>query len=127
MHQSEPHATATESMVPSTTNSLDQGFSFVELLVTITLIGIFAAIVAIGVGGFRAEAAESVCASDQRHLWTAAEAYFQQNETTTIPATGADNDRYERTLADDGFLRMVSDRHDLEASGATTPQGGSPC
>ena len=105
----------------------DDGFSFVELLVTITLLGILASIVAFGVGGLRAQAAESTCEADQRILWTAAESYFYENETTVIPATGADLDRYERTLADDGFLRAASNNFDLDADGTTTPGEDSPC
>lgn len=105
----------------------DGGFSFVEVLVTMTILGILATIVAFGVGGIRAEAASSTCEADQRMLWTASEAYFNQNETTTILATGADHDAVERTLLEDGFLRRMSDVHDLDANGVTTPEANSPC
>ena len=111
----------------TTRDRRDDGLSLVELLVTITLLGILASIVAFGVGGLRADAAASTCEADQRILWTAAESYFAQNKTDTILATGADADRYERTLEHDGFLRAVSDNLDLDADGSTTPEGNSPC
>lgn len=105
----------------------DDGFSLLELLVTITLLGILATIVTFAVGGLRAEAAESACAGDERTLWVAAESYFVQNETDVIPPTGVDDDRYERTLVADGFLRDASSNYDLDENGATTPEGTSPC
>ena len=86
-HQPDP---STEQRV----DTADRGFSLVELLVIIVILGILATIVAFGVRGIRAEAADSTCNADERILWTAAESYFNQNETDTIPATGIDDDRY---------------------------------
>lgn len=109
------------------TDTVDHGLSLIELLVIIVILGILATIVAFGVGSIRAEAAESTCNADEQILWTAVESYFNQSETDTIPATGIDHDRYERTLTVAGFLPMTSDQHDLDATGATTPRGSSPC
>jgi hypothetical protein len=40
---------------------------------------------------------------------------------------GTNSDHVGQTLAADGLLRDVSTNHDLDATGAATPEGNSPC
>jgi prepilin-type N-terminal cleavage/methylation domain-containing protein len=103
------------------------GFTLIELLIVIVILGILATVVVFAVGGVTARGETSVCASDERTLATAVEAYFGEFETVTIPATGSGNDRYEATIADAGFLRDVSELWDLDAAGELTPQAGTVC
>lgn len=105
----------------------DLGFSLLEIIFIILIAGILSGIVVYSVSGMTASAAESTCGPERRILLTATEAYFHQLETSSVPATGTDADRYERTLRDAGFLRSVSDNFDLDATGALTPETDSPC
>lgn len=116
------HTTATSPDRPA-----DLGFSLLEVLLICMIAGILASIVVFSVSGMTASASLSTCAVERRIVVTATEAYRHQLETATIPATGTDDDRYERTLVDGGFLRSTSDLFDLDTDGNLTPEGDSPC
>ncbi len=105
----------------------DQGYTLVELIVVILILGLLTTAVIVAVGGMRADAAESRCAADRRTLAVAAEAHQAEDGIDPIPATGVDHDRFERTLVDAGLLRTVSTIHDLDAEGVVRPEGTSPC
>lgn len=105
----------------------DQGFTLVEVLLVIMVLGLLSAIVVATMGGFRADAAEAGCAADRRVLDTSAEAYLAQLATKTIPATGATPDRYELTLVAERFLARVSALYDLDASGNVVVAVDSSC
>lgn len=98
-----------------------------ELILVVVILGVLASVVIFAVSDVRADAAESGCGMDDRTLGTAAEAYFAQSGSAAIPATGTDDDRFERTLVDGGYLREISSYYDLDASGAAAVEGGSPC
>lgn len=105
----------------------DEGFTLIELVLVVLILGLLTSVVVIAVGGIRADAAESGCAADHRTLAVAAEAHRAQYRGIPIPATGTDHDRFERTLVDAGLLRAVSVIHDLDAGGSIHPEGNSPC
>jgi prepilin-type N-terminal cleavage/methylation domain-containing protein len=105
----------------------DSGFSLIELLVVILILGILAAVVVLAIGVFRDDAEDSACPADFRNLITASEAYFVQFDTTTIPQANATGDGYEQTLVDVGLARQVSQWYDLEADGELAVPAGSPC
>lgn len=106
----------------------DRGFTLVELVVVILILGMLASTVVMSISGMRTEAADTGCHSDRRLVATATEAFFAHNVgTDAIPATGVGNDRFEQTLVDGGFVRAVSEYHDLDAHGVVSPQEGSPC
>ncbi len=108
------------------TKQQDEGFSLIELLLVIVVLGILATVVVVSVGGFTSEAQDTGCKSDSHILVTAVEAYFAQRHTQTILGDGSP-DSYEKTLATEGFLRAPSTLHDLDASGALKQVTGSPC
>ena len=95
----------------------DTGFSLIELLVVIVVLGILAAVVVASVGGFKSEAEDSACDSDAQILATSVEAFFAQRSTNTIPASDLSPDGFERTLEAEGFLRDPSIYYDLNADG----------
>jgi prepilin-type N-terminal cleavage/methylation domain-containing protein len=79
------------------------GFTLVELLVVIVILGVLAAIVVFAVGGITDRGTRSACQSDLKTVEVAEEAYFAQNDSyTDIPglvtakllktAPGTDND-----------------------------------
>lgn len=108
-------------------DSRSEGFSLIELLIVIVILGILAAVVVAAVGGFTEEAEETRCESDAHTLQTASEAYFAQRDATTILGTGTTADRYEKTLVAGGFFRDVSSLHDLAADGRLVEVAGAPC
>lgn len=105
----------------------DSGYTVLELILVVLVIGMMTSVVIFAVTGMRADAAGSGCAADRRSLATAAEAYFAEHGSDPIPATGSDHDRYERTLVDAGLLWAVSTSHDLDATGAIDHEGTPPC
>jgi prepilin-type N-terminal cleavage/methylation domain-containing protein len=95
----------------------DQGFTLIEVLLVIVILGILATVVVASVGGFTAEAEESSCAADAHTLHNATEAFFAQRSTQSIPAFDASPDGYEKTLVAEGFLRSPSAYHDVLSDG----------
>jgi prepilin-type N-terminal cleavage/methylation domain-containing protein len=61
----------------------DGGFTLVELLIVIVILGILAAIVVFAVGGITDKGKASACKSDVKTIETAEEAYFAKNGTYT--------------------------------------------
>jgi len=126
LHHHLPTPTTTRpATVPATAD--DQGFSLIELIVVVMILGIMASAVVVAVSGMRADAADSRCAADRRTLAVAAEAYLAEYSTDPLPASGIGHDRFERRLVDTGFLRAVSTIHDIDAAGVVQPEGTSPC
>ncbi len=105
----------------------DGGYTLIELILVVLILGILAAVVSLTITGMRTEAAESGCDTDVRQLGVAVEAYFAEQRVDTIPASGTDHDRFERTLVDSGLLRAASTLHDLDAAGVIIPQEPSSC
>lgn len=57
----------------------DGGFSLVELLIVIVVLGILAGIVMFGVAGFRQDASNSACKAEMKTISVAATAYLAKN------------------------------------------------
>jgi prepilin-type N-terminal cleavage/methylation domain-containing protein len=93
----------------------DKGFTLVELLIVIVILGILATVTVFAVRGITDQGKTSACEADQKTLETAVEAYFAQNGSSTI--TGGDA---EATLVSQGFLRSASSKFNVSASGALT-------
>lgn len=65
------------------TRRADEGFTLVELLIVIIILGILAAIVVFAVGGITDHGQTSACKQDAKSLESAEEAYFAQNSSYT--------------------------------------------
>lgn len=67
-------------------NKQDKGFTLVELLIVIVILGILAAVTVFAVRGITQDAQESSCATEQKTIETAIEAYNADNRTdaTTV-------------------------------------------
>ena len=109
------------------TKQHDEGFSLIELLLVIVVLGILAVVVVSSIGGFRAEAEDASCEADAHILATSTEAYFAQHRVQAIPDADGSLDGHERTLGAEGFLRSPSALYDLDAAGQLVQVADSPC
>jgi prepilin-type N-terminal cleavage/methylation domain-containing protein len=101
------------------------GFTLIEVLIVIVVLGILATLVVFSVRGITNRGQAAACNEDARILATAVEAYFAQEGGGTIVATGADDQRFERTLQSAEFVRDLSDYWNVAAEGYL--QGVAPC
>lgn len=95
----------------------DKGFTLVELLIVIVILGILATVTVFAVQGITDQGKESTCAADKKTYEVAVEAYWAQN--SAWPANDA-------ALVSGGFLRAESDNYNVGTNGAVTVQSGSP-
>ena len=108
------------------TRPRSSGFSLVELLVVVALLGIVAAITVFIVRGASESSQERACAADGQTVEKAADYYFAQNQVDVIPATGVGPDRFEQTLVDAQLLATTSTYFDVSQDGTVSPTG-DPC
>ncbi len=94
----------------------EEGFTLVELLVVIVILGILAAIVVFAVGGVKDKGQTASCATDASSLSAAEEAYFSQNNAYT-----ADQD----LLVKGGFIHAPSALHTIVLKPATADSAAS--
>jgi prepilin-type N-terminal cleavage/methylation domain-containing protein len=105
----------------------DAGFSLVELLVVLVVLGILATVVVFAVRGLVDESEAAVCDSEQQTVGRAVESWFAKNQSVTVPATGVGPDRYEQTLVEAGLIRSTSTIFDMTDDGSLIPSAGSQC
>lgn len=91
----------------------DKGFTLVELLIVIVILGILATVTVFAVRGITGKGQENAEATDLRAMETAAEAYYLQN---------GDNPPDEATLGDPvlGLMKGESSLHDYILNGDGT-------
>lgn len=108
-------------------NKKDKGFTLVELLIVIVILGILATVTVFAVRGITNQGQASACNADQKTLQTAVEAYFAQNGGTTIAtattATATAGVTAEDTLVLRGLLVSPSGNYNVDASGKLTFEG----
>lgn len=105
-------------------NERDNGFSLIELLIVIVILGLLSVVVVLAVGNTTSNAEDSACTADKHVLITATEAFFAQRAVEVIPDAGGD-EGYEQTLVDEQFMRQTSVYYDLEADGSLLAVGGT--
>ncbi|MBP9715542.1 MAG: type II secretion system protein [Candidatus Pacebacteria bacterium] len=82
-----------------------RGFTLLELLVVVAIIGILSAIVLTSIATSRAKSIDSLIQQNLRTVQTQAEVYFQNNKTYTINSNGSDAAAYPCSSAST-FLGM---------------------
>ncbi len=101
----------------------DHGFSLVELLVVIVILGILAGVVVFAVGGITDRGETSACRTDAQTIITAIESYRAKNGSTTRPT--------ESQLVSGGFLASQSTYYNWSSWNSANqpqlrPQTGAP-
>ncbi len=105
----------------------ERGFSMIELLIVIVILGILASVAVFAVRGTTNNAQENGCQLEHRALVSAAEAYMTRERRVDIEPTGVGPDRYERTLADLNYFAEPSELYDIQGDGSLVIPADSPC
>jgi len=106
--------------------SAERGFTLIEILIVIVLLGVLSVITVFAVRGITDRGEKNSCLTDGQTLERVAEYYIAESGGNAIPATGLGVDRFEQTLVDAKLLNDVSTFHDLAADG-TIVSTGTPC
>ena len=75
--------------IEETSSNKDKGFTLVELLIVIVILGILATVTVFAVRGITDKGQTSACNTDKTTLQTATEAYFAQYGGTQIASSSA--------------------------------------
>lgn len=67
----------------------ERGFTLVELLIVVTILGILAAVVTVSMIGLTSTAKANACAEEARTVQTAMDAMMAKNNLTSVNAQGA--------------------------------------
>ena len=94
----------------------DKGFTLVELLIVIVILGILATVTVFAVRGITDQGKTSTCKADKKTLETAVEAWYAQNGLAANPT--------EAGLVP-SFLHDVSPNYDIDVNGNVVAQVGN--
>ena len=92
-------------------NIIERGFTLVELLIVIVILGILAGIVVFAVGNLTNSAQSNACAQEKSTIVTADEAYKAQNNGSYTDTSG---------LVSAGLLKSTPTYYTINASGTTS-------
>jgi prepilin-type N-terminal cleavage/methylation domain-containing protein len=114
------------SSPPDTTHqSQHRGFTFIEVIVVVAILGIISLVVVFSVGGATDRSQAAACTAEARTLIESADAYMTSQQVDVLPAMGTSANRYELALIDAGHLDQVSTKYDLHEDGTVTANGHS--
>jgi len=97
-------------------NIIEKGFTLVELLIVIVILGILAGIVVFAVGNLTSNAKSNACSTEKSTIITADEAYKAQNGSYT-DTTG---------LVSAGLLKTTPLNYQISTAGAVTLTTANP-
>ena len=96
-------------------NVIEQGFTLVELLIVIVILGILAGIVVFAVGNLTSNAKTNACSTEKSSIVTADEAYKAQNGSYTDTAG----------LVAAGLLKTTPASYAISSAGTVTAVSGN--
>lgn len=99
----------------------DHGFTLVELLVVVVIMGVLATVSVLGVRGLTDRGQASACESDRRVMEVAVETWFADESLATSGALT------ETGLVSAKLLRDQSTLHNVQADGTVVPVDGGVC
>jgi prepilin-type N-terminal cleavage/methylation domain-containing protein len=109
----------------TTHQSQHRGFTFIEAIVVVAILGIISLVVVFSVGGTTDRSQAAACTAEARTLIESADAYMTTEQVDVLPAMGASANRFELALIDAGHLDQVSTKYDLHEDGTVTANGRS--
>jgi prepilin-type N-terminal cleavage/methylation domain-containing protein len=103
-------------------NLIERGFTLVELLVVIVILGVLAAVVVFAVGGITNTSKASACTIEVRTVNTATQAFFaQKNAYPTAAAAGATGATLIAFLQTSAGLNLLSSGTGSSSAPSATP------
>jgi prepilin-type N-terminal cleavage/methylation domain-containing protein len=130
----------------SATEGDEEGFTLVELLIVVVILGILAAVTVFGLSGSTSKSNKAACNTDARSVEVAVEAYHSDNgawpsiasggviDGTNLLGVGSSgpylrtkptNSHYAITLGANGVVLVNNIDYDAAINGTIT--GGNPC
>jgi prepilin-type N-terminal cleavage/methylation domain-containing protein len=102
----------------------DAGFTLVELLVVVVILGILSAVVVFSIRGIADTSKANTCAAERSTLTTAVETYLARNSVTAIPFDAVSGQTPMDTLRLAGFSNSNSKLYTVAADGILTAIDG---